>query len=310
MRLALCVTPTLTPDHPSPQLPGTVVTLTASVTCNGTPEYRFWIRAPGGGWTIAQNYGTSPTFVWHTAARPYGDYGLEVDVRTQGTTVSYESVMPMPFSLTSCIGTSLATDKTSPQPTGTTVTLTAGATCAGTNQYRFWVHTPGAAWTVARDFSPTATFAWTPGGPGGDYGLEVDARSASAAANTIVPANQTFTVTACSGATLSHDLAAPQVPGATITLTGAAACDVTPHFRFWVQPPGGSWSSVRSYTSSPTFSWDTSGAPGIYGIEVDVRDVSRSTLTYDAVANISYTLAACSGATLATDLTAPQPSGA
>ena len=408
MRLALCVTPTLTPDHTSPQLPGTVVTFGSTVTCRGTPEYRFWIRPPGGSWSVAQDYGLSSTFTWNTAGKPYGDYGVEVDVRVTGTSVSYESVMTMPYSITSCIGTTLATDKTSPQPTGTTVTLTGAATCVGAPQYRFWVRAPGAAWSIARDYSSSATFAWTPAAEGGTYALEVDAKSATATAATMVPANTTFDITTCTGATLTTNLAQPQVPGVTITVTGAATCAGTPQYRFWlrppggawavvqgysatntfnwntagqaigfyglevdvrntgatssyetttnvayslaappcttptltpsvaspqgtgaqitlsatttscpnpiyrfwVQPPGGAWQSVRSYTSSPTFTWNASGVGGTYGLEVDVRDVSRSTLTYDAVANITFTLVACTGATLSTDLATPQPSGA
>jgi len=405
MRLALCVTPTLTGDHVSPQLPGTTVTFSATVTCRGTPEYRFWVQTPGGAWRIAQDYGPSSTFVW--TGTSYGNYGVEVDVRTTGASVSYESVMSLPFSITSCIGTTLATDKASPQPTGATVTLSATATCAGTNQYRFWVNTPGSGWSIARDYTSSPTFAWTPRAAGGSYGLEVDARAATASASTIVPANQPFSITTCTGATLTTNVAAPQQPGTPITVTGSATCDGTPQYRFWVrppvgawaivqdygpsatfswnttgkpvgfyrlevdvrntgatagyetttnqeysiaaqpcttptltpsvaspqatgtaitltattsgcpnpiyhfwvQPPGGSWTSVQPYTSSPTFAWNASGIGGAYGLEVDVRDVSRSTLTYDAVANISYTLVACTGAALSTDLASPQPTG-
>jgi spore germination protein YaaH len=407
LRLARCVTPALTADHSSPLLPGTVVTFNVSVTCQGAPEYRFWVRGPTGVWSIAQNYGPSSTFVWNTAAHPYGNYSIEVDARVQGTSVSYESVTALRYSLTSCINTGLSTDKASPQPTGGTVMLSATATCTGANQYRFWVRAPGAAWRIVRDYSSAATFAWTPGGPGGDYALEVDAKSAGASASTIVPANQAFTITVCTASTLTTDVAQPQLPGTRITLTGGATCDGPPQYRFWmkspgggwgivqdygpsstytwdttgkpigfyglevdvrntgatssyettvnkeyalaneacatptltpslsspqgtgvqitltatttacpnpiyrfwIQPPGGAWTSVRSYTSSPTFTWNASGAGGTYGLEVDVRDVSRSSLAYDAVANITFALVACSAAALTTDVTSPQPSG-
>src|SRR5256884_4862673 len=73
-RLALCVTPTLTAGTAPPQLPGTAVTFTSTVTCQGTPEYRFWVQPPGGAWTIAQDYGSAATFKWDTTHLAYGDY--------------------------------------------------------------------------------------------------------------------------------------------------------------------------------------------------------------------------------------------
>lgn len=404
-RLALCVTPTLTPDHASPQLLGTQVTFTAAVTCQGTPEYRFWVQPPGGAWSIAQDYGGSPTFSWNTSGLALGNYNVEVDVRTQGTTVSYESDLPMTYSLTSCINPALAMDKTSPQPTGTLVNLTASASCAGTNAYRFWVRPPGGSWTIARDYGSAATFAWNAGDPGGDYGLEVDVKSATAPNASMVHANADFTLTSCTAATLAVGPGSPQVPGTPVTLTGGATCDgvaqytfltrapggpwtvvqaygptntftwnttglptgtyglevearnpgatssyetamdvdytlaaqacttptltsdlaspqgtggrVTftagtttcpnPLYRFWVQPPAGSWTLMQDYAGASTFAWSPSGGPGTYGVEVDVRDASRSIVAYDAVANITYDLVACASATLATAPVSPQP---
>ena len=311
MRLALCVTPTLTADHLSPQLPGTTVTFTSSVTCQGTPEYRFWLKTPTGGWKIAQDYGTTSTFVWNNASAGYGNYGVEVDTRVQGTSVSYESVMSTTFSLASCINTTLSTDKSPPQPTGATVTLTGAATCAGANEYRFWVNTPGSGWSIARDYSTAPAFAWTPRAAGGVYGLEVDAKSMGTSASTITPANQAYTISACTGATLTPNPTAPQQPGATITLTGSAACAGTPEYRFWIRPPGGLWSVAQAYGPSSTYSWNTTGkAIGFYGLEVDVRDVG-ATSSYETTTNQEFSLAAqpCATPTLTASVASPQPTG-
>ncbi|HEY3195179.1 MAG TPA: triple tyrosine motif-containing protein, partial [Candidatus Dormibacteraeota bacterium] len=79
---------------------GTTVTLTATSTCPGPqPVYRFWIKAPGGGWTIVQDYSTSNTFTWVTPATP-GTYYLEVDVRNLGGTDTYEKVANITYVLT------------------------------------------------------------------------------------------------------------------------------------------------------------------------------------------------------------------
>ena len=311
MRLALCVTPTLTPDHPSPQLTGTTITFTAAVTCSGTPQYRFWMQNPGGAWTIVQDYGPSNTLTWNTTGLALGGYNLEVDVRTAGTSVSYESVLPMTYSLTSCINTSLTLDKASAQPTGTTVNLTAAATCSGTSQFRFWMRPPGGAWTIAQDYGGPNTFTWNAQNPAGDYGLEVDAKSAADAATFMVPSSTTFTVTACSGAGLATSVGAPQVPGASITLTGSATCTGTAQYEFLTQAPGGAWSVAQPYGAATTFAWNTTGlATGVYGLEVEARNAG-STAGYETAADVNYVLAnpACTAPALTPNVASPQASG-
>jgi hypothetical protein len=50
-------------------------------------------------WTIVQDYGASNTFMWNTAGKPAGIYAIEVDVRNAGSTVSYESVSNLAYTL-------------------------------------------------------------------------------------------------------------------------------------------------------------------------------------------------------------------
>jgi hypothetical protein len=82
----------------SPTAHGTAITLTATATCPGTPTYKFWIKAPLGAWTVVQSYGTANTFSWTPTAA--GTYYLEVDVRDQGATDTYEKVWNIPYSVT------------------------------------------------------------------------------------------------------------------------------------------------------------------------------------------------------------------
>jgi N-acetylmuramoyl-L-alanine amidase len=83
----------------SPQAPGTTILLTGSATCGGTPEYRFWV-GHNGGWTIVKDFSASNTFSWNTTGKLQGTYGLEVDVRNQGSTTPYETVANLTFSVT------------------------------------------------------------------------------------------------------------------------------------------------------------------------------------------------------------------
>ena len=310
-RLALCVTPTLTAGTAPPQLPGTAVTFTSTVTCQGTPEYRFWVQPPGGAWTIAQDYGSAATFKWDTTHLAYGDYNIGVHIRTTGTTVAYESVQSISYALRSCISTALTTDKASPQPTGTQIALSGTAQCDGTPQFRFMIQPPNGSWSVVRDFAAGATYTWVANGPGGTYNLEVDARSSSAPTSSMWSAQIGYNLTACSAATLAESPASPQQPGPTVTLTGSATCPGTAQYRFWIHKPDGTVGVVQDYSAAKTYSWNTTGlALGQYGLRVDARDVG-AVADYETVATAYYNLAdpPCATPTVAVSPVSPQGVG-
>lgn len=150
---------------------GATVTLTASAAGCPTPTYRFLV-----GGSVVQAYSTTSTFSWNAAGKAPGTYSLEVDVRNQGSPSGYEAYAIVSYSLTGCSAAHLTTSKSSPQAHGTTVVLTATATCPGTPQYRFLV---GGA--VVQDYSATSSFSWT-GTTAGSYSLEVDVRDAGSGA--------------------------------------------------------------------------------------------------------------------------------
>jgi len=311
LTLARCVTPTLTAGVSPPQLPGTAITFTPAVTCQGTPEYRFLTKPAGGAWTIAQDYGIGATFKWDTTHVTYGDYNIGVHVRTTGTGVAYESFTSIPYTLTSCISPALTTDRASPQPTGTQVALTGAATCDGPAQYRFMVQAPGGPWTVVKDFATSTAYSWLGGGPGGAYNLELDARSAAAPASSMASVQVGYTRSACTAVTLATNPASPQLPGASVVLTGSATCPATAQYRFSIHKPDGTVSAVQDYSPANTYTWNTAGLPlGWYGLEVDARNVG-ATSTYEATATRQFAVAepACTTPTVASDLPSPQGTG-
>ena len=72
---------------------------------------------------------------------------------------------------------SLAANRTSPQPAGTTVTFSAGASGgASPYSYKWWVKLNGGAWTLLQDWSTSTTLAWTPNASG-TYAIGIWARS-------------------------------------------------------------------------------------------------------------------------------------
>lgn len=116
-------------------------------------------------------------------------------------------------------------------------------------------------------------------------------------------------VKACTNATLSAAPPSPQVAGTAVTLTAGVTNCPSPLFKFWVRPPGGSWGVVQSYGASNTYNWTSTNTPGVYGLEVDIKNTG-SAAAYDSVANITFTItsaSACTNAGLA--LSPPSPGG-
>ncbi len=310
--LNACSSARLTANQTSPQRPGAAIVLTGSATCLGTPQYRFWMRSPGGAWGVVQDYGAASTFSWNTTGKAVGGYGLEVDVRNSGSAATYESAGNLMFNLDPPCGRStLSTSPVSPQGTGAVVSVTATTSGCPSPLYRFWIQPPGGAWAVVQPYGSAATYAWkTAGLAPGTYRLEVDVRDQSSQVAYDAVANVSDVLSACSGARLSTDKPSPQPPRTSIVLSGAASCAGTAQYRFWVRTPGGRWAVVQDYSSASSFALNTTGKPaGYYGLEVDVRN-SGSTAVYETVANLSYLVDACSGGKLAGSKASPQPRGA
>ena len=305
-----CSTAGISSNPASPQAPGTTVTITGSAICAGTPTYRFWVGV-NGMWTIVQDYSTTNTFSWNTTGVAQGLYGLEVDVRDQGSTIAYEKVANMTYSLSypPCNTPTLVASPLSPGPTGGGVLLTASTSGCPSPTYRFWVGQNG-GWTIVQDYSAASTFTWTGTGRAGTYGIEVDVRNAGSTASYEHVANIVYSLAACTAAHLSTDKTSPQAPGATVLLTGSSTCPGTPEYRFWVGK-NGAWTIVQDFSATSTFSWNTAGKlQGTYGLEVDVRD-HGATAGYEAVSNLTFVLFVppCTAAHLSTDKTSPQAPG-
>src|SRR5439155_23242658 len=73
-----------------------------------------------------------------------------------------------------CTSANLQESPRSPQPVGTSITITAAAGGCTSPQYQFWVHAPTGSWALAQNYSSSSTFTWnTPGLASGTYRFEV-----------------------------------------------------------------------------------------------------------------------------------------
>jgi outer membrane protein assembly factor BamB len=200
---------------------------------------------------------------------------------------------------------------------GSPVTLTGTATgpACTTPQYQFWMRPAAGGWTMLRDYSGTNTFSWTSTTPAGSYYLGVHARDVASTApfESVASIPYTLTATVCTAVSLSAAPASPQNASTSITVTATGACpNASPQYEFWALWQGaGSWILQRAYSTSPIWTWNSTGAPaGIERFGVWVRDAS-SAAAYDAVNSITFAVTnqACSAATMSAAPASPQSSG-
>ena len=169
----------------SPTAAGTTVNFTGSATCpgSGTPEYRYVRRGPDGLWRTAQNWSTSPNLAWSTTGAQTGTHAFYFYVRLQGNGNAFEDAAgPTDHVITGgdgyCGSTTLGVSPASPQQVGTSLTLTAGATCtSGSAEYRYLSRQPDGQFRLLADWTSSSSYVWdTTGYTSGTWTLFVYSR--------------------------------------------------------------------------------------------------------------------------------------
>jgi hypothetical protein len=175
----------LAPNPASPQVVGTTVLWTASATGCSAPTFRFSVFGTTG-WTVVQDWSTSPTFSWNTTALAAGSFLVKVEARAAGATTVEATSPEIPFTLITtgsiapCTSVALAANPASPQVIGTTVLFTATASGCSSPQFRFWLLRAGGSFSLVQDWSAGSTFSWnTTGLAAGDFTVAADARASS-----------------------------------------------------------------------------------------------------------------------------------
>ena len=84
------------PSPASPQVPGASVLWSASASGGTGPyEYKFWLKGPGGAWTVARDYAAGNAWTWNTTGLTTGTYSVQVFARAAGSTALYEAYTPV-----------------------------------------------------------------------------------------------------------------------------------------------------------------------------------------------------------------------
>ncbi len=216
-----------------------------------------------------------------------------------------------------CFVSAVTSDLPSPQPVNARLNITATGFCnpGYTPEYKFWLLPPGGAWTEVRGWG-NATYAWdTAGRAAGAYTFSVWQRPIGSTASYEGYGLLNFTLTPpapCTSATLNASPASPQPVNTSINLLASATCGNQPsEFKFWMLPPGGSWTMLRDW-GNDNFTWNTRGlVPGTYQLNVWVR-VIGSSAPYEAYAQTAYTLnpiGVCTSVALTANPGSPQARG-
>ena len=103
----------------------------------------------------------------------------------------------------------------------------------------------------------------------------------------------------------------PQGTGVQVTFTALVTGGTGPYeYEFQARFPGGTFGTVRNYSTDNTWTWNTTGSSGGgYEIRVNVRNAG-STAPFEARTTIAYTLTPpVTGVTLTPSLASPQAPG-
>lgn len=338
-----CTGVNVTASPTSPQLAGSVVTVTASATGCPNPVYHFGIEPPGAtSYQLAQDYSSSPTYSWKTSGLASGTYRFSVwarDASSAGTHGSggatwdaFDNNLTYTLNSIPCTSVGVSVSPASPSGTGTAVTVTAHAYGCPSPQYHFGIMAPGAtSYQLAQDYSSSGTYVWkTSGLASGTYRLSVWARDASSQGTygysggrwDAYDNNTTYQLTspACSSVSVTATPASPAGTGTSVSITAHAVGCPNPQYHFGILAPGGSsYQLAQDYSTSNTYTWKTAGLPsGTYRFSIWARDANSSGVygnsagrwdAYDNSTTYRLTSPSCSAVTVTIAPASPSPAG-
>ena len=289
---------------------------------NPANEVRFLIeRFSAGTWEPLGTALANATTFTDTTATPGTNYAYRVyGVNATDIGQPMGQLAPGAISNTATISNGPATSANlmpnmlSPQIAGTTIQFTGtGNGGTGDYEYQFRLRSLAGTWTTAQAYSSTPTWNWdTTGLSSGTYRVVVWVRNTGSVAQYEAYAFTDYVIAGpAKSATLNSDLPSPQ-PGSASILFSAGAASGTGNYEyaFRLRDPAGTWTTPQLYSTTSTWSWNTTGlAAGTYRVVVWVRNVG-STATYETYAFKDFGLVGkAASATLMADLTSPQVNG-
>jgi len=293
-----------------------VIFITGGYVVGRLCEFKFWLKT-NGVWSVVRDYSPSNSWMWDTTGASEGTYEVRVYARPVGSTATYEASKTISYILLPAepvANVSLVANELSPQYLGTKVMFTAGGIGGGGNyEYQFWLQTDDTGiMTLVQDYSANTTWTWdTNGVPAGTYKVYVYARNIGSNLPYEAQNLDGFWLQnyPASSATLVSDKVSPQISGSSVTFTAEGIGGAGSYEYFFLLKTGSVWNIMQDYSSTNTWTWDTSGMPGgIYTVQVWVRNTG-SDYGYEALKSLSYVILAdppATSATLSPGVASPQ----
>jgi len=334
--LAALVLPTvdnLTTDKSAPQPAGTNILVTANVSGGIAPlQYKWWATSDGLNWSVIQDWSPSNTVTWSpTMVNANSRVGVWVK-NGDNPNDTYQASGSIPFAITEpppLALTGISTDNTAPQPTGTSILVTATATGGvAPLQYKWWATSDGANWSVIQNWSANNTVLWTPNTSGNDSRVGVWIKGANNPNDTYEASGSIpFAVTAGAApqpltlTSLTTNMNPPQSVGTAIQVTANTTGGTGPlQYKWWATSDGVNWSVIQDWSPNNVVTW-TPAMPGANSrVGVWVKHASNPADTYEASGSIPFAITQIPQppippppvptlTSLTTDKTAPQPAG-
>jgi len=272
-------------DKPLPTATGTTLTWTARPKGgnNGPIQYQFIRWSATSGWSIVQPYSTSDTYTWTPAWGQEGQYSLQVWAKNAGSTTPYDAWIDSGRFTITRAPVLVTVGSAFPVPPSTPVTITAQVgDPTATFEYQFYLYSRGTGtWSMARGYSTTNTFTWTPTAAG-SYLVQVWARKVGSTAPYDVYGTTNYMDVAVGPAqvtALSANTALPARAGTAITFTatGAGGTASPLQYKFILYTEGSGWAVVQNWSTQNTLSWTpTTSDIGNHMLQVWVRSAGSA----------------------------------
>lgn len=252
---------------------------------NGSYLYQFWLKNPGGSYSLSQAYSASSSRNLDTTGFIPGVYSMAVQVKSTG------SISPNGYDLEKIVQfiiapTTVQTMDVTISPAtqvlaGTQLSISAVNVSggSGTYEYQFWLKDTNGIYTLSQAYSSANirnldTTGFIPGA----YSMAVQARSVGSNSPTGFDLEKVTNFIIAPPPVTSMDIltspASLPAAGGLVTVTAANTAGGSGNYlyRFWLKNTAGVYSLMQPFSSAATWGWNTTGLPnGTYSIAVQAR---------------------------------------
>jgi len=315
-----CTVNSINASPPSPQPPGTTVTISGRASCSNGSVRAMRIVVDGG--IISEIGGPEISASW-TAPNNAGTHTFAVEVAGQGDnnwafadsqSISYE-IAARP---SQCRIDSITASPSSPQPPGTTVSITGKASCEGSSVRAIRIRVNGNI--ISELGGPELTADWTTPNAPGTHTIIVEAAAQgdnnwSSSASSSISYETRAIIPQCRVDSVTASPASPQPPGTRVIITGRASCQNTALRAVRIKVDGNTIEELGAQDVTAT--WTAPSTAGAHTITVEASGEGDNNWTYAASQSIPYMVGSgsdvvdpgCTLTSLTVDPPSPQPPG-